>query len=189
MIVVRGNGDTDIAGMLIARWASTIHKVGRWPRGVAVSLAAILAVTSCLIVPTWASKASAVTPAAALRLRVIRGPDTGKQLTITPDGRVYSIGRHENNDLVCVDPYVSRKHATVECRTSGCTVTDFGTEGKGSTNGTFVNARKLDAKQPAPLPEGAFCGWGRTRTWSSSARPDPCVCVIRYDIAARGASR
>jgi pSer/pThr/pTyr-binding forkhead associated (FHA) protein len=115
-----------------------------------VRIVAIAVALGCLTpgIRSWASDATQVAPS---RLRVTRGPDAGKELRIATAARTYSIGRYQDNDLVCTDPYVSRRHAIVACRPSGCTITDVGTEGHGSTNGTFVNGKRLEAQRPAPL--------------------------------------
>jgi len=55
---------------------------------------------------------------------------------------VVSLGREANNDLVVADPSVSRNHAVVERRIDGYYLVD-----KGSSNGTFVNGKKVTGEQ------------------------------------------
>jgi len=68
-------------------------------------------------------------------LRMVKG--------VPPDG-VYSIlgktriGRSEESEIVLVDPSVSRAHAIVEIRRGEPVVSDVG-----STNGTYVNGRRV----------------------------------------------
>ena len=72
-------------------------------------------------------------------LRMLKG--------VPPDG-VYSIrgkariGRSEESEIVLVDPSVSRAHAVVEIRGGAPVVRDVG-----STNGTFVNGRRVRSHQ------------------------------------------
>ena len=57
-----------------------------------------------------------------------------------------TFGRADDNDVVLLDPEVSRHHARVECTDKICTVIDLG-----STNGTWVNG---DEVQQSPLVPG-----------------------------------
>lgn len=54
-----------------------------------------------------------------------------------------TIGRNAGNDLVIVDPEVSRRHAHVLRREGQFTVEDLG-----STNGTFVNGVRVSTETP-----------------------------------------
>ncbi len=58
-----------------------------------------------------------------------------------------SIGRSQRNDIILPRSNVSKKHATVEVRGGSCVVTDLD-----STNGTFVNGRRI--KGPAQVVTG-----------------------------------
>jgi FHA domain/Protein of unknown function (DUF3662) len=79
---------------------------------------------------------------------------------VPPDG-VYSvkpktrIGRSEEGEVVLVDPSVSRAHAVVEIGSRGAVVRDLG-----STNGTFVNGRRIEAEA---LRDGDELRFGNTR--------------------------
>jgi hypothetical protein len=85
-------------------------------------------------------------------LRMIKG--------VPPDG-VYSIqgktriGRSEESEIVLVDPSVSRAHAVVEVRGGEPVLRDVG-----STNGTFVNGRRVRSQ---PLRDGDELLFGDTR--------------------------
>ena len=52
------------------------------------------------------------------------------------------------------DPYVSRRHARIELRNGGLYIIDHGPEGRGSTNGTFINGRRINPGKPYRLEHG-----------------------------------
>jgi len=88
----------------------------------------------------------------AFRLRTIVG--------VPPDGvyavkRKTRIGRSEEGEVVLVDPSVSRAHAIVEIGSRGAVVRDLG-----STNGTYVNGRRIEAET---LRDGDELRFGNTR--------------------------
>lgn len=83
---------------------------------------------------------------------------SGIVFPLKPSGDT-TIGRHDpvsgvtpDVDLTGLDPErtVSRRHATIRCQDGALTVT----EANSSTNGTFLNGRKLEAFQPFPLTHG-----------------------------------
>jgi len=69
-------------------------------------------------------------------LFVIRGNDQGTRVEI--DDRGIRLGRDSANDVQLHDTEVSRVHARVRCTERGCTIEDLE-----SSNGTFVNGRKI----------------------------------------------
>jgi RND superfamily putative drug exporter len=76
---------------------------------------------------------------AGIWLTIDSGPQRGKTLKVT--GERFVIGREEGADLVLEDPLVSREHATLRVIGDGIAVlTDLG-----SSNGTFVEGRRIDA--------------------------------------------
>lgn len=85
-------------------------------------------------------------------LRMIKG---------VPPKAVYSIvgttriGRSDQSEVVLVDPSVSRVHAVVELNGAAVVVRDLG-----STNGTFVNGRRIEAQT---LRDGDELTFGNTR--------------------------
>jgi FHA domain-containing protein len=91
-------------------------------------------------------------------LRMVKG--------VPPNG-VYSIqektriGRSEESEILLVDPSVSRTHAVVEIEAGGAVVRDLG-----STNGTFVNGRRIDV---ARLGDGDELVFGNTKMRFESA--------------------
>jgi FHA domain/Protein of unknown function (DUF3662) len=101
--------------------------------------------------------AIAVEPAAASRagrfsLYTVEGVPPNGVYSIA--GRV-RIGRSEEGEIVLVDPSVSRSHAVVEADSRGAIVRDLD-----STNGTFVNDRRIEAER---LRDGDELRFGNTR--------------------------
>jgi pSer/pThr/pTyr-binding forkhead associated (FHA) protein len=94
-----------------------------------------------------------------------QGPQPGEIFPIS--GMVMIIGRDARNDIVINDPEVSRQHAQLSLQAQGYVITD-----QGSTNGTFVNGKRLSA--PYRLSNGDEVGLGET-------------VVMVYQIAAREA--
>ncbi|MCA9934702.1 MAG: phage tail protein I [Ardenticatenaceae bacterium] len=76
---------------------------------------------------------------------------TGPQMSLTftaPEGTT-TIGRSTENDLVFVHPLVSRRHARLESSPEACQVVDLG-----STHGTMVNRKSIEAQSPVTLQTG-----------------------------------
>ncbi len=63
------------------------------------------------------------------------------------------IGRTDSNDVCISDPSISKLHARV-------TKTDFALSDAGSTNGTFVNGRKLGPSESIPLKANMLLRFG-----------------------------
>jgi hypothetical protein len=76
-------------------------------------------------------------------LIVEEGPGQGTLCRLGPQRT--TLGRLPDNDLVLEDPKVSRRHAVVERRPEGFVIRDLG-----STNGTFVNGRRVAERLLAP---------------------------------------
>ncbi|MGO9265455.1 MAG: FHA domain-containing protein [Candidatus Binataceae bacterium] len=73
---------------------------------------------------------------------VVRGAAWGRAEISLSRGRV-TIGSTSDNSVVLADKTVSRHHAILEITQDSCTVADAG-----STNGTFVNGRRITAATP-----------------------------------------
>jgi hypothetical protein len=52
------------------------------------------------------------------------------------------------------DGYVSRRHALLELRGEDLFIMDHGPDGRGSTNGTFINGRRIKPGEPHRLDHG-----------------------------------
>lgn len=80
-------------------------------------------------------------------ITVMSGADDGKvfQFDKTP----VMVGRHPEDD-VCLsyDTRVSRHHARITKEGKTYFIEEVGPEGKGSTNGTFVNEKRITSKTP-----------------------------------------
>lgn len=85
-------------------------------------------------------------PATTYRLTMRKGPEAGQQFSLTAD--TVTVGRDPMVDLVINDPEVSRQHARLTRRGDHFLIQDLG-----STNGTFVDGRRL-AGDPVPLAPG-----------------------------------
>lgn len=80
-----------------------------------------------------------------VHLLVEQGPDKGKQITVLPEGA--RLGRSSKNDIILVDPLLSRHHCRLFLKTGdGLWITDLG-----SSNQTFVNGKPI---QECPLRTG-----------------------------------
>jgi hypothetical protein len=80
------------------------------------------------------------------RLTVTSGPAAGRSIELERD---VVIGREDAADLVIADPDVSRRHAVVRPGPGGAVLV----EDLGSSNGTFVDGRKISG--PVTLNPGA----------------------------------
>lgn len=89
------------------------------------------------------------------RLVVRRGPQPNQVYELNQD--MMTLGRDVNNEITVNDPEVSRHHCRLTRGPNGYTLEDLG-----STNGTFVNGRRLTGAQP--LNVGDLIGLGETVT-------------------------
>ena len=86
-------------------------------------------------------------------LRVVRGPQTGVDIDLR-EGTL-SVGRDPQCDVFLNDMTVSRNHAEIEVKPSGCVIRDLN-----SFNGVWVNDRTVEACSLKPndvIQIGAFC--------------------------------
>lgn len=94
---------------------------------------------------------------------VVHGSLSAQDEYELPEGTT-KIGREAFNDIVLYDPEVSRNHALIRFHEGRFVIEDLG-----STNGTFVNGRRITA--PAPLHNGDAIdmGEGVSATFYNSA--------------------
>ncbi len=88
---------------------------------------------------------------ALARLVVRRGPIPNQEFVLTQEKS--TIGRAATNDVPITDPEISRRHAQVVRQADGYAVEDLG-----STNGTFVNGRRISALTPLQHGDVIDCG-------------------------------
>jgi pSer/pThr/pTyr-binding forkhead associated (FHA) protein len=90
-------------------------------------------------------------------ITAMSGAEDGKtfELSKTP----FMLGRHRDDD-VCLpyDTRVSRHHARITKEGKTYFIEDVGPEGKGSTNGTYVNDNKITDKTPISTGETVLLG-------------------------------
>ncbi|MBI5512063.1 MAG: sigma 54-dependent Fis family transcriptional regulator [Deltaproteobacteria bacterium] len=111
------------------------------------------------------TEAIAAPPAAlaGCRLRVVAGPDEGKELDLV-DGTV-TVGSSDACDFQLSDPTVSSRHLDIRVVPLGIAVSDLK-----SRNGTYYLATRIEA---ATLTHGAVLTVGRSRLGLLSRRPQP----------------
>jgi pSer/pThr/pTyr-binding forkhead associated (FHA) protein len=96
------------------------------------------------------------------------------------------IGRGADSDVVLAEQGISRQHARLEQDAQGWTVTDLGT-----TNGTFVNGRRIPSREPVPLQPGDRLQIGSSvlvlqRASQPRQAPAPAALVARNPLLAIG---
>ncbi len=99
---------------------------------------------------------AAVTPS---RLIVLEGGESDRPPGASfPLEVVTSIGRDLDNDLVLVDPTISGRHAVISLREGSWWLEDLV-----STNGSFVEDRRVSPETPAVLRSGDLIQIGAVR--------------------------
>lgn len=104
------------------------------------------------------------------RLVVRRGPQPNQVYELTED--VTNLGRDITNDIVINDREVSRHHLRLMRGAEGHTIEDLG-----STNGTFVNGKRISGATPLnngdliALGETVTLGYERVRPEMAGGRP------------------
>ncbi|MFQ5615805.1 MAG: FHA domain-containing protein [Anaerolineales bacterium] len=78
------------------------------------------------------------------RLSVVHGPEIGKSYSLDVQTR---IGRAPENEIYVSDTQISRHHAVIKRQGDSYIVSDLD-----STNGTFVNGKRIT--EPVPLRVG-----------------------------------
>lgn len=102
-------------------------------------------------------RAASTTRAHGAGLLVLHGDGMGAFLPL-PAGTSWVVGRAEDASVrLPTDPFVSARHALLRCASDGWTILDLG-----STNGTHVDFRRLEAGETATLRSGAVITVGRS---------------------------
>jgi TolB protein len=91
-------------------------------------------------------------PSLAPRLEIVRGENMGQTFQVKLMTR---IGREQDNDVVILDPKMSRYHAQISLEGGQWLLTDLG-----SSNHTYLNGAVVT--QPSPLQSGDRIGLGET---------------------------
>jgi hypothetical protein len=106
-----------------------------------------------IVIPKGAPPVSDV----GLEARVaIMGDVKDMPVTMTPGGRRISAGRGTDNDLCLNDPSVSKVHASVMMNREGTLLL----ADAGSTNGTFINGRRIAYGEARQIEDGDVVGFG-----------------------------
>jgi hypothetical protein len=79
-----------------------------------------------------------------------------KPLTFRPGGRRMNVGRVADNDLQLEHPSVSKIHATLVLNREGTLLV----ADTGSTNGTFINGRRIAYGEARQIEDGDVVGFG-----------------------------
>lgn len=109
------------------------------------------------------------------KLTVRRGPEEGQSFTLTESS--ITVGRDPTADIVLSDPEVSRQHARFTRTDAGYQLQDLG-----STNGTFVDGRRLSG-EVVSLEPGAVITMGSNVTVLYEAAVDPMATVVSPDLS------
>lgn len=104
------------------------------------------------------------------RLTVRRGPEEGQSFTLSENS--ITIGRDPMTDIVFRDPEVSRQHARLTRTNEGYEIQDLG-----STNGTFVEGRRL-AGESVSLSPGTVITMGSNVTLVFEAIQDQTAAAV-----------
>jgi hypothetical protein len=97
------------------------------------------------------------TPAVDLVARISLGEKVQEiPLALIPGGKRLSVGRVSDNDLALNDGSVSKIHAALTMNTQGTLMV----ADTGSTNGTFINGRRISYGEARQIEDGDVVGFG-----------------------------
>jgi pSer/pThr/pTyr-binding forkhead associated (FHA) protein len=103
------------------------------------------------------------------KLTMRQGPRPDQVFELFKD--VHTVGREAGNDIIINDPQVSRHHARMTLQGNAYILEDLG-----STNGTFVNGRRVTG--PVALSAGDMIGLGDTVVLAVSSAADAAVTQV-----------
>jgi predicted component of type VI protein secretion system len=107
------------------------------------------------------------------QLVVRKGPRPGQVFPLTLE--TVTIGRDPMTDIVINDPEVSRHHAKLSRRAGG----GYEIQDMGSTNGTFVDGKRLGGEIVQLSPgQAVMVGSNVTMTYQSTSAADPMATMI-----------
>lgn len=86
----------------------------------------------------------------------IRDHVTEIPLTMNPGGRRFSVGRGSDNELTLNDTSVSKIHAALTMNAQGTLLV----ADTGSTNGTYINGRRISYGEARQIVDGDVVGFG-----------------------------
>lgn len=118
-------------------------------------------------------------PAIAPKLEVLNGENTGETFKVKLKT---TIGRERDNDVVIVDPKMSRYHAQIELEAGQWVLTDLG-----SANGTYLNDASVTGS--TPLPVNARLKLGETEfafRIPVQVNPEPAAAVSALPVSPSG---
>ena len=108
----------------------------------------------------------------------VTGPD-GSSRTVAFDGAVASVGRHADNTISLQGEGISGRHCQFEVTNGIVTLKD-----RGSTNGTFVNNRRLE--EPLAMGEDIEVWVGAFKLQLVTVAPRPTGAVAPRPVATTG---
>jgi FHA domain-containing protein len=96
-------------------------------------------------------------PDVTVLARVTRNDDTKQiPLTLKPGGKRLNVGRASDNELSINDASVSKIHATLVMNQEGTLLVSD----TGSTNGTYINGRRISYGEARQIADGDVVGFG-----------------------------
>lgn len=105
---------------------------------------------------------SVIMPEAGQKMWTLRGEGEAPRTLRLPPGAVRTVGRGNRSDFVVADPLLSRVHCRLVASDAELVVEDLD-----STNGTFVNEARVEARA---LADGDQLRIGRSRFAVSQER-------------------
>lgn len=126
------------------------------------------------------SEPEASPPPEKLRLKVVEGNAAGTVIEVEEE---FVIGRQAEGDgTLAGDVEISRQHARISAESDG----RFGIEDLGSTNGTFINGRRLDGRTTLETGDRIAVGASTLVVQVGSLQPTPPASDTIVPLPAAG---